>query len=1183
MSRWLLHLPLIGLTLFAMRAQAQVPPEKALATFTVAEGLELSLWAHEPLFSNPTSIDVDHKGRVWVCEAVNYRRKLRGQPPLRKEGDRILLLEDSKGVGRADRVTVFYQSPELMAPLGVAVSKDPVGPGYRVYVCQSPDILVFEDRDGDGKADGPPKKLLTGFQGIDHDHGVHGINIGPDQKLYFTVGDAGMRNLQSADGKGRQWSSNGTDCRAGTVWRCDLDGKNLELIAHNFRNNYEACVDSFGTVFLSDNDDDGNQQTRICHVMPGGNYGYHPRGPGQSHWHEEQPGIVHKVMRTGFGSPTGICFYEGTLLPAKYRGQLLHTDAGPRELRCFHLKNVGAGYEVEKENLVTSTDNWFRPSDVCVAPDGSLMIADWYDPGVGGHGMGDWTRGRIYRLTPKGHKGYKIPPVDLSEAEGIRAALASPALSVRAMAQAKLATLSGKEAVAILKPALEQKENAVLRARALWIVCLRKDLAEMARETALGVLQADADARLRCQALRMLLEGPAHTASVDLPESVQKQLLADSAEVRREALLSLRHADPTRARPLFFALARLYGGQDRFYLAALNIACGNAPDRRSVLLADFGKEFPEWNEKVADLVWELRPASVLPTLGKKLADAKLSAASRARIIDILAASEDAAAGKAMLDVLQGEAPEEVRAKVLENLKLYLPTRWSHLRPSKELTSTIERLLARAETRTTGLNLLGAANRSDLLPRVVSFAGDPKEALSVRQAAVQTLGRFPQPDAVAALESLLSQENATLRDEAVQALGTLASAKNKGSGPVQALKALQNVVTTSQQPLAVRQGAVSALAGTQQGTVWLLDLHDRKQLPADLKADTARLLRNSPFQGLRNRAMIAFPPPGKIDPKKLPNLVALARRKGQRDRGKQLLTASAKNDMQCMKCHMVRGMGGHIGPDLSMIGKKASRENLLESILYPSKAIADQYLNWQIETRKGVTLTGLVVEETPDSLLLRDGNGKDTRIEKKEIEARVKSPNSLMPSDLLVYMTEDDLIDIVEYLLTLKTPVLTPDVWHIVGPFENGMADEGLDRVFPPETRVDLKSNYKGKHGSVRWRTVRPDATGYIDLRAFHGAQSANIVSYLYQEIDSPADQAATLLIGNDDGCKIWVNGKQVHVDRRHLAATPEMSRVEVKLKKGANTILVKINNGDGPHGLFFSVVAEQELKLAKLR
>src|SRR5262245_52979429 len=458
-------------------ALAQVPPEKALATMTVADGLHLELFAAEPLFTNPTSIDVDHAGRVWVCESVNYRHKLHRKPPNRPEGDRIVVLEDTDGDGKADRAVTFYQAPDFLAPLGIAVAKDPVGPGYKVYVCHSPDILLFEDKDGDLKADGPPRKLLSGFQGYDHDHGVHGITIGPDGKLYFTVGDAGVKDLQSSDGTGRKWTSNNTDCRAGTVWRCDLDGKNLALLAHNFRNNYEACVDSFGTIFLSDNDDDGSQQTRICHVMPGGNYGYHPRGPGQSHWHEEQPGVVHKVLRTGFGSPTGICFYEGNLLPKKYHGQLLHTDAGPREVRCFHPKPKGAGYDVEKELLVTSTDTWFRASDVCVAPDGSVFIADWYDPGVGGHGIGDFTRGRIYRLAPKGNKS-SVPKVDLESNAGILRALASPNRAVRYMAMAKLQSLKSEGALPILRPACKQKENVWLRARALWQLSRKPDRPE---------------------------------------------------------------------------------------------------------------------------------------------------------------------------------------------------------------------------------------------------------------------------------------------------------------------------------------------------------------------------------------------------------------------------------------------------------------------------------------------------------------------------------------------------------------------------------------------------------------------------------------------------------------------------------------------------------------------------------
>src|SRR6185295_18899562 len=106
-----------------------------------------------------------------------------------------------------------------------------------------------------------------------------------------------------------------------------------------------------------------------------------------------------------------------------------------------------------------------------------------------------------------------------------------------------------------------------------------------------------------------------------------------------------------------------------------------------------------------------------------------------------------------------------------------------------------------------------------------------------------------------------------------------------------------------------------------------------------KKSAAIMLRNSPYADLRNKAMIAFPPPGKIDPKKLPNIPVLATRKGDVNRGKAILTASLKGETQCLKCHTVRGIGGSIGPDLSMIGKKASRENMIESILYPSKAVA----------------------------------------------------------------------------------------------------------------------------------------------------------------------------------------------------------------------------------------------------
>ena len=1188
MSRWLLSLVALGG--LAIPVFAQKSPEETVKSMTVADGLQVEVFAAEPMLINPTSIDVDHLGRVWVCEAVNYRRKGFNRPILREEGDRIVILTDKDGDGKADDSSVFYQGKDLYGPLGIAVAATPRAAGfsYKVFVCQSPDILLFEDKDGDGKADGPPKKFLTNFGGFDHDHGVHGINIGPDGKLYFTVGDSGVNGLQSADGKGRKYFKGEKDCQAGTVWRCDFDGNNLELIAHNFRNNYECCVNSFGEIWLSDNDDDGNQQTRICHVMPGGNYGYYPRGPGQTHWHEEQPGIVHKTMRTGFGSPTGICFYEGTLLPKRFHGQLLHTDAGPRELRAFHIKPKGAGYELEKENLVTSTDNWYRLSDACVAPDGSVMLADWYDPGVGGHGMGDWKMGRIYRVTPKGHKGYKVPAVKVATKEGTGEALASPCLATRAVAVEHLRRADESFSLGVVKAAVEQKGDSFLFARAcfcLAAVCNRTKEERFSGLNAINSCQQSHSDEFRQLAVRLLeqmkLSGIVSAAEFD--EVAIRRISKESPGVRREELLFLAKLPPSEMLAMFYPLAKLYDGQDIFYRAALNIACGTDPKRRDAILADFDKHFPEWNDKVADLVWELRPASVLPRLGKLLEDAKLTAAQKGRIVDILAANDDPAAGKTMLKILAGDATAEVKTRALDNLRLFLPTKWNGLASSTELGTAIKGLLADAKTRSTGLQLISAAKFSAGLPYVVTVAQDASLEQGVRVEAIRTLAQLRSPDALKALMQIGTPEN-PLSVECVKAIGLmLPSGQKTDATGQQALDSLKKAVMVEKATPELKAAALSALAGNRSGTQWLLEIAEKKEMPATLVADAGRLLRNSPFQGERNKALLLFPAPGKLDPKKLPPISELVKRTGNAARGEAVLKASLRSEAQCLRCHTVRGVGGNIGPDQSMIGKKASRENLLESILLPSKAIADQQLQWKITTLDEKTVTGLLVEETPTSITLRDANGKDHTFATKDLEGpKQKSLVSIMPDNLVAALTEDELIDLVEYMLTLKTASISPETWHILGPYEN-FKDAALDEDLGLEKlkAIDLTATVKGRDGIMRWGMVRTTGTGYLDLAAYYAKKGANTATYLYRVIDSPVDQDGTLLIGNDDGAKIWINGEKVFENRDNLAATPEKHRAPVKLKKGSNTVLIKIVNGKDPHGLYFALTSGEELKLGK--
>ncbi|MFT5109598.1 MAG: putative membrane-bound dehydrogenase-like protein, partial [Pseudoalteromonas tetraodonis] len=136
---------------------AEVPPEKAVESLDVGEGLEATLFASEPMLLSPSSIDIDHLGRVWVCEIVNYR----GHRGKRPEGDRILVLEDSTGDGKADKSTVFYQGSDIDSPHGICVL------GNKVIVSAGDNVWVMTDEDGDLKSD-KKEALFTKIGGAQH-------------------------------------------------------------------------------------------------------------------------------------------------------------------------------------------------------------------------------------------------------------------------------------------------------------------------------------------------------------------------------------------------------------------------------------------------------------------------------------------------------------------------------------------------------------------------------------------------------------------------------------------------------------------------------------------------------------------------------------------------------------------------------------------------------------------------------------------------------------------------------------------------------------------------------------------------------------------------------------------------------------------------------------------------------
>ncbi|RYD63740.1 MAG: dehydrogenase, partial [Verrucomicrobiaceae bacterium] len=316
-----------------------IVPEELFTT--PDNNLEVTVWATTPMLKNPTNIDFDAEGRLYVAEGVNYRHAAGTRP----EGDQVVILSDTDGNGQADTTEVFVQEKNLESPLGVAVLEN------KVIVSQPPDMIVYTDVNGDRKFDPAVDKrevLLTGFNARQHDHSLHSVVAGPDGQWNFNNGNCSAIFTDKSGktfriGSDYYKSGGGTwyeDTRSvagkasddGNVWvggfsvRMNPDGTNARIVGHNYRNSYEQALTSFGDMFQSDNDDP--PACRVAEVIEGGNAGFSSadgqrswgadRRPGQdvptAEWRQEDPGTMPSGDVYGGGSPTGVAFYENGAL-----------------------------------------------------------------------------------------------------------------------------------------------------------------------------------------------------------------------------------------------------------------------------------------------------------------------------------------------------------------------------------------------------------------------------------------------------------------------------------------------------------------------------------------------------------------------------------------------------------------------------------------------------------------------------------------------------------------------------------------------------------------------------------------------------------------------------------------------------------------------------------------------------
>jgi putative membrane-bound dehydrogenase-like protein len=1009
---------LLSVTAYISQQEQLHSSSAATSQFDVHPELNVALFAAEPFLANPTNIDVDHLGRVWVCEVINYRQKIaNGDIPERTEGDRIIVVEDSDGDGSADKTHVFYQGRDVDSAHGICVL------GNRVIVSANDSVFYLIDDDGDLKAD-RKELLFTGIGGTQHDHGIHAFVFGPDGKLYFNFGNEG-KQICDAGGKpivdkaGNVVKDSIRPYQQGMIFRCNLDGSEFETLAWNFRNNWEVAIDSFGTLWQSDNDDDGNRSTRINYVMPYGNYGYRDETDGSGwradrtgmntevplkHWHLNDPGVMPNLLQTGAGSPTGICIYEGDALPDVFQNQMIHCDAGPNIVRSYPVENDGAGYKASTVNMVDGAkkNQWFRPSDVCVAPDGTLIIADWYDPGVGGHRMRDVERGRLFRVTSKGsNKSYSVKE-ELKEDNAI-AWLKSPNQARRFLAYDLIKRSPPTKVIDKLWEVWQSDPNPRFRARAMWM------LGEVVKER--GKLEsivdaglADSDPNIRIATLRFCRR---YHAKLEFGEMQKKFNLQDpNPQVRREIAVGLREMQPSDLPGQWIELTKNHDGSDRWYLEALGIAAEGHWDECLELLTRAKSEGNISEPAFRDLVWRSRGSQTPELLASIIQQEDVSDVETLRYFR-------------SFDFVKAFATEPVQVAADASLQ-----ELGFTNIGSDPKSTV---IFRESSRRIKLDSLTKDQRAkidnmmdnckdDLFVELAHTFGTEQRDKKLLKLALENSDDQLGADAMATLmkrRKLGQVQYALEQADEVQFekyVSTLIRCGRKQGGHV-----LAGYSDRKENPMERRVAAVRALGKTNSGAGDLLWRVQNKKNDPDLDPVIAATLHSVPWGYIRDAASQHFPLPPSKDAKPMPAISDLSTRVGNDKNGKLVFAGAGT----CAKCHIVNGKGVEIGPDLSEIGDKLSREAMFESILFPSAGISHNYENWIVAKNDGEIVSGLLLTKTDSNTTIKDINGLVHKINANEIEEQKRLKLSLMPADLVKEFSEQDLIDLVDYLMTLR--------------------------------------------------------------------------------------------------------------------------------------------------------------------
>ena len=977
-------------------------PEAERAALRVPPGFEVQLVAAEPEIDKPLNLAFDARGRLWVTHSREY-------PIAAASGagrDRVSILEDTTGDGRADRITTFADS--LNIPIGIAPMRD----GAIVY--SIPNVFRLFDRDGDGRAE--DRRVLYGPFDYDDTHGmVNSLLRGYDGWLHAGHGFSNRSAVAGADGDTVRMTS-------GNTFRFRDDGTRVEQLTWGRVNPFGMFVDRFGYFYSSD-----SHTKPIYQPIRGAEYPHFGRLPTGIGWGPTMMEHLH-----GSTAIAGVVLYEADHFPAEYRNNFFGGNVVTSRINRNTLRWHGSSPEaVEQPDFLVSDDPNFRPVDVELGPDGALYVADFYNPIIGHYEFPlddprrDRRSGRIWRIVYTGTDTgapARMPRRDWTRAttQQLVAELAHANVNVRLIATNELVDRRGRAVVeAVRRLADRRGATAEQRSIALWILRRLDALpAERVRDAV-----RDREELVRVHALRILAD---ERSLADPDRALAQAALRDaSPHVRRAAVEVLgRHPAWSAVQPLL-ALRREVPADDTHLLHTARIALRDHLRDRAIFDRVRGAQWDETDSRaIADA------ASGVPTVDAArllLAHIARTTEPRDRMIHYLrhvARHAPASELAPLAGIVRGAIPTEIDLQIdlHEIARAGITERGES--PPEPMRAWSESLVAHyldpaygagmkpgdvSFRRQQAARIAGELRIRAAEPALLGLFGDAKAEPAARVAAGRALLAIDRAKHVALVGGALSDSASppAMREELI---GALATASPEG---------LPYLARAADAPSArVRERVAYALAGSQPGAQLLLDAVRTGRVPASAVADPTlreRLVAGKP-EAIRNAVSVLARSDSASDAARQQRIDAISRRFDPR-------AASAEQGARvfgtnCAACHSVRGQGGQVGPQLDGVGHRAHGD-LLAKVLAPNRSVAPAFRYETVIMKNGDVFTGLYRREQGVSFAFVDRDGKEVSVPKAQIAERRITPFTLMPSNFIDVIPERDLHHLVAYLGTLR--------------------------------------------------------------------------------------------------------------------------------------------------------------------